>query len=145
MNCTFFGHRDVGEEIKVLLKKTIIYLYERGEVKRFLVGNNGNFDFYVQIVLSELKSERNLDFDIVLSYVDEAALSKKWEETIFLEELEGVIPRYAIARRNDWLIKNSSIVVAYVKHKFSNSSKWIEKARKKGLRIINIADESSIF
>ncbi len=144
MNCTFFGHRDEGEQVKVLLRKTIMDLVKEEGVKSFLVGNNGNFDFYAQCVLSELKKEGlDISFEIVISNISEKALSQNQNATVFPAELENCIPKFAISKRNDWLIKNSSILIACVRHKFSNSSKLLEKAQKKGLRVINLAKEKA--
>ena len=92
-------------------------------------------------VLEELKNDGvGASFDIVLSRVNEKALSENQRETVFPEELEKSIPKFAISKRNDWLIKNSSILIAYVEHRFSNSSKLLEKAIKRGLEVINLAD-----
>lgn len=41
--CTFFGHRDCSENIKPILKKTLIELV-KDDVTTFYVGNNGMFD-----------------------------------------------------------------------------------------------------
>ena len=143
MNCAIFGHHVAGEEVKPLLKEAILYLVQDKHIRNFLVGNNGNFDFYAQCVLQELKPEGvNINFSIVLSHIEESSLSKNQNETIFPEELENAIPRLAIFKRNEWIIKKSSFLIAYAKNKFSNSHKWIDRARKKGVQIINIADRS---
>ncbi len=140
MNCTFFGHRNATDEVKASLKNIILYLVEKEHIERFLVGNNGNFDFYAQCVLQELKNEgRDICYDIILSRVGEKALSDNQNNTLFPEELENTIPKYTISKRNDWLIKSSNILIAYVKHNFSNSGKWMEKAQKRGLKVINLA------
>jgi len=140
MNCTFFGHRDATEEIKKRLKETILHLIQKENVKNFVVGNNGNFDFYAQCVLKELQNEGvDLCFDIVLSRLGEIALSGNQNETIFPEGLEDTLPKFAISKRNEWLIKNSSFLIAYVTHTFSNSYTWMQKASKRGLKIINLA------
>ena len=111
-------------------------------MREFLVGNNGNFDFYAQCVLRELKTEGyGICFDIVFSHLGENALSQNQSETVFPEGLEKALPRFAISKRNDWLIKNSSYLIAYVVHTFSNSYKWMQKASKRGLKIINLADQ----
>ena len=137
MNCAFFGHRNAPSEIKILLKEAILHLIQTEGVRNFFVGNNGNFDFYVQCVLKELKDEGlDICFDIVLSRLGEIALSENQSETIFPEELESVLPKFAISKRNDWLIKNSSFVITYMTHTFSNSYRWIQKASRKGIKII---------
>ena len=142
MNCMFIGHQTASDEIKKPLKDAILYLIRTEQIKNFFVGNNGNFDFYVQCALRELKNEvRSICFSIVLSRLDEKALSENQGETIFPEGLENSLPKFAIAKRNDWLIKNSSFVIAYVTNQFSNSYKWMQKASKKGLKVINLAEQ----
>ena len=146
MSCTFFGHRDATDGIKAKLKKSILYLIEERQVERFLVGNNGNFDLYVQCVLIELKKEGvNIRFDIVLSRPEEKALSGNQEVTLFPEGMEYALPRYAVSKRNAWLIKNASFAIVYVRSPFSNSNRWMKEALRKGLTVINLFDESINF
>ena len=141
MFCTFFGHRDSPEKIKHLLKKTILYIIEKEGVRDFLVGNNGNFDLYAQCILQEFKNDgMDIRFNIIISRIDEKSLIKKQDATLFPEELEKSIAKFRISKRNEWLIKKSSYIIAYVTRKYSNSYRLIETASKKGLRIINIAD-----
>lgn len=144
MNCIFFGHRDTPSSVKPSLIATIKRLSQEG-VTHFYVGNNGDFDFLVQGALEELSRENpNIKYDIVLSYLGERAISGNQSATILPEGLEQALPRFAISKRNEWLIKNSTIVVAYVTNTLSNCHKWVEKARKKGAEIINLANEANI-
>ena len=144
MTCTFFGQSDATDEIKNKLKECILYMINCEHVDMFLVGNNGNFDFFTQCSLQELKNEGIcIDYAIILSRLGETALSKNQRATLFPEKLDDVIPKYAIPKRNSYLIDNSSFVIAYARHRFGNSYKWITKASKRGLRIINLADEDS--
>ena len=141
MTCTFFGHSDAPDSLKETLYREISMLIENGDVKKFYVGNNGNYDFLVQVVLARLSRNRgDFEFSIVLSFPDEKALSNNQRDTVFVEGLEKALPRFAISKRNEWLIKNSDFAIVYLKHGFSNCSKWVQKARKKGLRIISISD-----
>ena len=141
MNCTFFGHRDATEDVKKRLKEAILYLVNTEGVRSFMVGNNGNFDYYAQCVLQKIKKEgENISFKIVLSKIDEMALTDQ-SQTIFPEGFEKNLPRFAISKRNEWLIKNASFIIAYVKNKYSNSAKLVAKCAKKGLRIINLAEK----
>ena len=57
MNCTFFGHRDATEDVKKRLEEAILYLVKTEGVRSFIVGNNGNFDYYAQCVLQKIKKE----------------------------------------------------------------------------------------
>ena len=72
----------------------------------FYIGNNGNFDHIVQAVLEKISSENNdVRYCIVLSRLDERIDKEKMHRTIFPESLEGALPRFAISKRNDWMIK----------------------------------------
>ncbi len=142
MICTFFGHRDTHESIRACVKKLISELIEKEKTVRFYVGNNGKFDYIVQCVLRELISEgASLEYDIVLSRLGEKALNGEQGATIFPEGLESSLPKFAISNRNEWLIKQADIVIACVSFKTSNSYRWVEKAQKRGVRII-YCDES---
>lgn len=140
MWCTFFGHNSSFDCNQQEIKNAIIQLFENEGIKKFYVGNNGRFDHLVQIVLEELiKTYPEIEYYIVLSYLNECALSGNQYATIYPEGLEKSPPKYAISKRNLWMIGNSTYVIAYVIRRFSNSYRWIEKAKKRGLQIINIA------
>ena len=138
MICTFFGHRDASEKVVFALKEVIESLIKKG-IKSFYVGNNGNYDLLVQSVLSDIKKANiDIDFKIVLSYLGEKAITDNQDKTIFPEGLENVPRRFAISKRNDWLISNANVVVVYCTNTFSNSYKLAQKATKKNLNIINL-------
>ena len=140
MNCTFFGHRDAPSNIKPNLERTILSLSDKG-VKHFYVGNNGDFDFLVQMTLNKLANQNpNVKYSIVLSHISEIAINGEQGKTIFPEGQELALPKFAVSKRNEWLLKNSSVVIAYVKNRSSNSYRIIEKAKRKGLKIINLAE-----
>ena len=142
MICTFFGHKDVPDSIERALKETIKELIERKEVKQFYVGNNGHFDFLVQKVLREVVMPlADVRYSIVLSFINESALSGDQDATEFPEGLEKTPRRFAISKRNEWMISHAIFVIAYVQHTLSHSYQWVEKAKCKGLRIINLADQ----
>ncbi|MBQ3040725.1 MAG: hypothetical protein IJD42_03920 [Clostridia bacterium] len=140
MVCTFFGHRDAQPEVFEHLKAEIYKFIEDG-VDLFLIGNNGNFDFMVQNLLYEI-SENNpyVNYKIILSKVNELAISGDQAHTYFPQGFEKFPPKFAISKRNDWLIKNSHCAIVYAKEKFSNSYKLLLKSIKNGLIVINIAN-----
>lgn len=137
---TFFGHRNAPGSVKESLKNVISGLIDDGDCE-FLVGNNGNFDFWVQKALAEISKTKNVSYSIVLSRPDEKALSCDQSHTIFPEELDGVPPKFAVSKRNEWMLKRSLTVIAYVKSYFSNSQKWIDRAEKRGMAVLNLAEE----
>ena len=140
MNCCFIGHADTPFELRSKLKETITDLISQGTLN-FYVGNNGNFDLLVQEVLTDMiKEGQPINLNVVLSYHNEEVIRAEQKFSLYPDGLENTPLRYAISKRNDLLIKNSHILVTYVKHRFSNSHKWVDKAKKKGLKIINLAD-----
>ena len=144
MICTFFGHRDAPNGLKDILKKTVLELIEKKDVKLFYVGNQGRYDFLVQQVLNETVSMHSgVRYFIVLTSLNEKPMLGESVPTIFPEEMEKALPRFAIFKRNEWMIQNSDTVIAYVRYSSSNAFKWMQRAEKKGLKVINLAERLS--
>lgn len=137
MTCAFFGHRDCPENIFYKLKETIIDLIENKGVSNFLVGNNGNFDRLVIKVLSECKNTfPHIDYCVVLAYLPN---NKNFEyPTIFPEGLESVPKKFAIIKRNEWIIKNCDFLMTYVSRTFGGAYRSLEYAKKLGKTCINL-------
>jgi len=143
-SCTFFGHRIINKDIKDLLTRQIENLIAEYGVNVFYVGNNGQFDHLVAAVLRELKS-RNLQisYSIVLAYLPEREKEYNqlsYTETIYPEGLEYTPPRFAISKRNQWMVQQSDYVIAYVEHSIGGAAQFTEYARKKHKTVINLAD-----
>ena len=93
-----------------------------------------------QSVLAEIAKTRNdIEYSIVLSFLAERALGGEQSATVFPEQLDKVPPKFAVSRRNAWLIKNSSFIIAYSKRAFSNTAATLEKALRQGIEVINIS------
>ena len=60
------------------------------------------------------------------------------EDTLFPDGMESVPKKYAISKRNDWMIQHSDYAVCYVHKITGGAAKFREKAEKKGLRIIDV-------
>ena len=55
--------------------------------------------------------------------------------------LENVLPRFCILRRNEWMVDEADLIIAYVMHPLGGAYKTLEYARKKKKKIINLATE----
>ena len=138
MVCTFFGHRECCESIRYALKDSIIQLIENRGVLRFYVGNQGNFDNIVISVLAELKKDyRDINAEIILAYLRNDKFVYTLD-TLFPESLETVPPRFAIDRRNLWMIENADVVVTYVRRNYGGAAKYKKIAKRKGREIVEI-------
>lgn len=144
MTCCFFGHRDTTEEIMPRLEAEIRKLTDLIGVNDFLVGSQGNFDSMALSVLRKLKREHpEISYKIVLAYLlrpknGYAAFAPS--ESIYPEGLESVPLRFAISKRNDWMLRQSDIVICYVRHHPGCSSHFVEKAIRQNKKIINLAE-----
>lgn len=141
MICTFFGHKDSPNDLKSDLERAVLYMIDSYNVTKFYVGNNGNFDFLVQQVLKKVITVRTqTEYYVVLSSLSEKAIGGAQSNTIFPEGLDYSPPRFAICKRNEWMIKNSDFAIVYVRHKFSNSYKWAAKCLKRGIKLCILRD-----
>lgn len=67
---------------------------------------------------------------------------KDFSHAVYPEGLEFVPPKFAIIKRNNWMIKKSDFVVVYVKDLCGGAAKFKEVAEIKGKKVINIAEKT---
>lgn len=139
MVCAFFGHRDAPGDLREHLEEVIEDLILNG-TDQFLVGNQGSFDRMVLGILRRMKNRyAHICYQVVLAYMPKGSENEyRPGETIFPGGLECVHPRYAIDRRNRWMIGESDIVIAYVIHNWGGAAKAVALAEKKGKKIIRL-------
>lgn len=61
-------------------------------------------------------------------------------KTEFPYEVEKVPLRFAISKRNEYMIKQSQYLICYINSTFSNSYKFAKMAKKLNLEVINLGD-----
>ncbi len=140
--CTFFGHRDCPDSIKLTLQSQIEDLITNHGVDLFYVGNQGQFDALVRRVLKELTGKYpHINYAVVLAYMPrEGAEPADYADTMLPEGIEKVPPRFAIAWRNKWLLSQSEYIVAYVTHSWGGAAQFVEKAKKQRKTVINLGE-----
>ena len=138
-SCTFIGHHDCPYDIKDKLSLKIESLIVNRNVRTFYVGTHGRFDELVYSVLCDLEIKYDIKFFVVLAYLSSSG-NKIYdtEKTMFPEELCNTIKRYAIIKRNEYMIKNSDYLVCYANDTFSNTYKFIEYAKHRGIKVFNL-------
>ena len=139
--CTFFGHRK-AEDIKERLNNAIEKMITENHVTCFYVGCNGGFDKTVTKVLPAFEKRYGIKYFIVLpslkeaEKVDPAVLDK----TILPDGFEKFLPRFAVDKRNRWMISGSDFAITYVKNEIaSGAAKYKKIAEKKGLTIVELS------
>ena len=141
-SCCFFGHKNCTKEVKNTLLSTLERLILEQGVYTFYIGTQGGFDKLVYEVLCELEKKYEIQVVVVLAYlnqiIDEVYYAA--EKTIFPDELTTVPPRFAIRRRNAFMIKRSDFVVAYLDTPFTNAFVNVEEAVRKKKHVINLGN-----
>lgn len=141
--CTFFGHRDCPETIRPRLRAVVVELIEQHGVDRFYAGQQGAFDAMARSVLRELaKVYHHISYAVVLERLPGPREKAVWDfsDTIFPEGLETAPPRFAISRRNEWMLRQADFVVTYITHNWGGAAQYAEKAQRQGKRVLNLAE-----
>ena len=138
--CTFFGHRELYKNIESVLFQAIENLIVYENVDTFYVGNQGQFDALVHRVLKNLEKKYSIHYAVVLAYMPTSKNEyDNLSDTMLPEGLETVHPRYAIDRRNKWMIDHSDFVIAYVTHGWGGAAKYVLLAERKSKTIIKLS------
>ena len=141
--CVFFGHKDADSSISPRLREAITKLMLEQGVTDFLVGNNGKFDYIVYKTLKDIKQEYpDITYSVVLAYLpgEKAEYENYYaeEETLLPDGIEVGPARFAIDRRNKWMVEQADYAITYVTHSWGGAAKFKELAEKKGKTVINI-------
>ena len=140
--CTFFGHGECYGLDATVLRDAIEELIKQG-VGEFLVGNHGQFDGMVFSCLRALEKEYpEILYSVALAYLPTG--KENYDiyhgHSFYPEGLEIGPARFAIERRNRYLIDSSDICLCYVNHRFGGAYKFACLAKRRGLQIINIGN-----
>ena len=140
--CTFFGHHDCPDTVKPKLREVLIDLIENHAVDMFYVGRQGAFDGIVRSVLKELVSVYlHIRYPVVLERLppkrDEGD-TRDYSDTMLPEGIETVHPRFAIAWRNNWMLKQSDYVVTCITRAWGGAAHYADKAKRQKKMVFNI-------
>ena len=138
---TFCGHREFyGNEKEIeWLRDTIEKLILRG-ADDFLLGGYGGFDNCAATIVWELKRRHpDIRSTLVLPYLDRAVDATKYDGTLY-PPLEKVPKRYAISKRNRYMVDEADIVVAYVNHDWGGAAETLAYAKRQKKEIISFCE-----
>ena len=150
MIISFVGHAFIpsAELLKNRVKEILRASVNEGEKVTFYIGGYGDFDRISASCCKDLKRE-HLDVEIVLvlpylSFSKEGKLgslieSGAYDATLF-PPIENVPKQFAISRRNEWMIENSDLIIAFVKNDYGGAYKSLRFAKRKNKKIINLCE-----
>lgn len=139
---SFIGHREIDDFsfIEEQVENIVKNLIETSVYIEFYVGRNGEFDIMVASVIKRVQRDygkANNSLILVVPYpianMDE--MEKYYDEVIYSSELYNVYYKSAITKRNEWLIDNSEMLVAYVVREFGGAYECLKKAQQKGISV----------
>jgi uncharacterized phage-like protein YoqJ len=140
--CTLFGHSQCyGLDANVLMN-ALEQLIQKG-VDTFYVGNQGDFDRMAFDCLRRLRlAYPHISYTVILAYLptQRKAHDPYDGNTLYPQGLEEVPQRFAITRRNRWMVERSDICLCYIAHTWGGAYQAVRIAKRRGLEIINLSD-----
>lgn len=138
MTVTFCGHRDTQDtpKLRAWLADSIEKLIAEG-ADTFYLGGYGNFDLIAASVVWRLKQKYpQIESVLVLAYLGRDVDAELYDRTMY-PEIEGGPMRFAIVKRNRWMVDNSDVLIAYVILDNGGAAAARRYAMSKKKRIIN--------
>ena len=146
MIITFCGHSNYlfSDEEKEKLKQLLIKEIRKNPTCKFYLGGYGNFDSLCLRTLRELKKEfQDIELIFITPYIDKnyskLEFAKYHYDDVIFPPLESVPRKFAILKRNEWMVEEADLVIAYVMYSWGGAAKTLEYAKRKKKTIINLA------
>lgn len=148
--CFFIGHRDAPEGILPLLIAEVERHITEYRVSDFYVGHYGRFDCMAAQVVKQAKQQHpEVKLTLLIPYhpFDQSIPTPDgFDGTFYPEGMEKVPKRVAIVKANQYMVNDSTHLIAYVSHFMGGSGKLLEYAKKYEIRnllkITNLAKDS---
>lgn len=150
MIISFVGHSSVPckDRVKEMVKKQMRDRIINTPSITCYLGGYGEFDEICACVCRELQQEYvGIEVVYVTPYLSLSQQEKikemhrlgLYDSTIY-PPIENVPPRFAISKRNEWMIINADVVIAYINHSYGGAYQAFRKAKQKKKTVINICD-----
>ena len=143
---SFFGHRTLYA-ITVLeekLEDLAFELIRNHEFVEFYVGRNGDFDISVASAIKRAQRRTGKERSALILTLPYVVKDIEYYEE-FYDEI--IIPtegkhhfKSAIAKRNEWMIDNSDLVVTFVQENSGGAHKAMKYAQSRGVDLVNIGE-----
>ncbi len=136
---TFIGHNECWEVNREEVRNAVLDLIEKG-VDTFLSGGMGGFDRMCARVIYEIKEKQpQIKNILVIPYLTFTVWNKKlFDEILYPNGFEKYHFKAAIPARNRYMVDNSQYAICYITHDWGGAAATYERAKKKGLKIINV-------
>ena len=143
MKVTFCGHsklyrtEDISNWLDIILPALI-----EGGATYFYLGGYGDFDNLAAAAVQRQKSiYSHIQVILVLAYLNREIDTSGYDGTTY-PPLETVPPRYAILKRNEWMVCVSDVVISGVTHGWGGAAKTLDYAKRRGKVIIQFPKQA---
>ena len=150
MTVSFVGHSVIASQsdIKEIVKRHVRNITKSSSKITCYLGGYGDFDEICARVCKELKQEYdNIEVVYVPAYINlsEQAKIKKMQscglcDTSIYPPIENLPLKFAISKRNEWMMTNADIIIAYVDHSYGGAYRSLQAAKRRKKKIINVCD-----
>lgn len=148
MIITFIGHSvlENHDAIKEKVALTLKDYISPTQKTHFYCGGYGDFDELCASVCRQLKKDcSNIEIIYVSPYISishqkkiKCLINEKLYDSVIYPPLEDVPPKFAISKRNEWMIQNADIVISHVKHTYGGAYKTLQFAKRQKKNIIDL-------
>lgn len=153
MIVTFCGHSTIYDDSSLLhqaLFSALEVLAHQAALNSvpltLYCGGYGAFDSLVSKSIDELRSSMNgikiekifVTPYILPSYKERNDSMRRHYDEILYPPLETVPYRLAIIRRNEWMVDQAEVVIAYVRHSWGGAAQTLAYAEKRKKKIIRL-------
>ena len=148
MIISFFGHSDFYQnptDTETILNK-LENLYIDNKID-FYLGGYGRFDGFALSLCKKFKqTHKNCKIFYITPYLDNHLASRKdyleknFDEIIY-PPIEQTPKRFAISKRNEWIINQSDFIIFYVWKGYGGAYNSYKQAKRKNKPFINLCSE----
>lgn len=150
--CCFAGHRCAPQRLLKEIISAIEDLIQSSDQLEFYSGGMGDFDKMCEQAVREMKKkypEKEIYLYLVLPSYQYAPkneerqyMSTLFDDVFVCDASDGSHPKAMIGKRNRWLVEQSDVMIAYVKHENGGAYSTLKYAQRQNLKIICIGMES---
>ncbi len=143
MIITFAGHADTVITTALIAQiKTTIEPYLKSNQAALYFGGYGTFDLACASAAKDLKAVYSFKSCLITPYLNSKrfTLESGLYDEIIYPSLEKVPLKFAISKRNEFMISSCDLLVAYISRQFGGAYNSLVSARNKSKQIINLAE-----
>ena len=147
MTITFCGHSNFSFDntVKEKLKELLLQEIRKNPACKFYLGGYGDFDSLCLNILKEIKADfPTIELLFITPYLNDnyskLETAKLYYDGIIYPPLENVPRRFCILKRNEWMVDEADLVIAFVKYSWGGAAKTLEYVKRKKVKFFNLAE-----